>query len=187
MKQVRALNQEYFRAYGPGGYEQNYKHLGFSMAPMLSAFRKNDLWPDSLLDSGCATGLTVRDLRKAGIKAYGIEIADYAVAKWPEDLKRYLKQMDMRDISVFKPDAFDCVFSNANMYLTKEENLKWLADVHKVTKQSLYLVTPFSDYPDSIPKDKERKFLETKNWWMETVPRFGFERCRGTSMLFRKV
>lgn len=187
MDSVTALNKEYFESYGPGGYEKNYKYYGFSLPNLLFSLTRHHLYPISVLDVGCAFGYTVRDLRRAGIKAYGIEIADYAVEKFPEPMKPYLKQMDARDISKFKPNSFSCVFCNCLMYLTRNEILKWLSDVHVIAESSLFVVNPFKDYPETLPRDVERTFVETRQWWLDTVPKFGFEYCKGTNMLFRKI
>jgi len=181
-------DDNYFDEYGgKGGYEKNYKRYGFDLKAILTDYKRNDLLPKTLLEAGCAYGYGVSDFRKSGIKAYGIELNDYAANHTPEEVSRYCKVLDIRCISKFKPGSFQSIFSNALMYLSESEIETFLVDCHKVASQSLYLVNPFSDYPETVPEDPFRETLKPRSWWINTCGRLGWEYCKGTNSLFRKV
>jgi len=183
---VVGLNQEYYKNYGPGGYAKNYKWFGFDLPGILNTYRRNKVYPTSLLDAGCADGRTVVDFRRHGIDARGIAIANYMFSVMSQAARPYCQQLDIRDIHQLGSNYVDSIYANSLMYLKEPEIHSFLKDAHNVAKRSLYLITPFSDYPDSIPKDQERKTLKTRRWWLDTVPEYGWSYCPGTNMLFRK-
>ena len=49
----------------------------------------SDLHPETVLDAGCAMGYLVAALRDRGVKAYGIDISQYAVSMVREDIRPY--------------------------------------------------------------------------------------------------
>ena len=185
--EISALNKDYFDNYGNGGYDKNYKQFGFNLPDMLASFKRNNLNIKSILDAGCATGKTVEDMRNKGLQAYGIEIAECAVAKVPQSVKKYCKQMDIRDIGKFKKDSFDCVFCNSAMYLDSEEEIfKLFQDIYKISK-CLYIINPYADIPYTIPADKERKFIQTKKWWLDNLIKNKWYPIKGTDILCIKL
>jgi SAM-dependent methyltransferase len=185
---ITGLNKQYYEDYGSGiGYTNGYTSFGFNLNKILSDYKRYNLLPKSILDCGCANGYTVLDLRALGFEAYGIEISEYAFEIMPEAAKPYCKLMDMKEINRFKKDSFNSLFCNSLMYLKEDEILKFFDNAYKIAGQSLYVVTPFEDYPDSIPNDDERKFLAPKKWWIETAKIHGWEHCYGAkNLLFRK-
>ena len=49
----------------------------------------SDLYPETVLDAGCAMGYLVAALRDRGVKAYGVDISQYAVSMVREDIRPY--------------------------------------------------------------------------------------------------
>ena len=92
-----------------------------------------------------------------------------------------------KNLHKFKKDAFDSVYLNSMMYLTINEIDKLLIDLLKVAKTSIYIVTPYLDYPDSIPKDRERKTLKTKKWWYDTLVKNGWQPLKSSNILCKKI
>ena len=66
--------------------------------------------PRNALDIGCGTGTLVKDLRKLGVEAYGIEISPNALQFADKDIRPYLQLGDITQIP-YKDDSFDLVIS----------------------------------------------------------------------------
>lgn len=83
-------DEEYFD--GGKGYHtyDNASHFDFTADTIIRLFN-----PKSTLEIGCAKGYLVKALRDKGVKAYGIDISDYAISKAPEDVQDFLFQYDV--------------------------------------------------------------------------------------------
>jgi len=66
--------------------------------------------PSDCLDVGCGTGKLVYALRKLGVKAYGIDISNYALEKVKPELAPFIKRGDINKIP-FKANMFELVVS----------------------------------------------------------------------------
>lgn len=66
--------------------------------------------PTTLCDIGCAKGFLVYALRVRGIKAYGVDISEYALAKAPKKIRRFLFRVDLNHEKLpFPNGVFDTV------------------------------------------------------------------------------
>ena len=45
---------------------------------------------DKVLDFGCAKGYTVHALRLLGIKAFGVDVSEYAISQAPKEVSKFL-------------------------------------------------------------------------------------------------
>ncbi len=105
--------------------------------------------PKNCLDVGCGTGLLVKNLRKFGIEAYGIEISQYALDRADKQVKPYLKFGDITKIP-YEADTFDVVVTFDVLEHLERSKLRRAIDesvrvsrkyaIHKVfTNENYYL------------------------------------------------
>ncbi|OGK22035.1 hypothetical protein A3C23_03045 [Candidatus Roizmanbacteria bacterium RIFCSPHIGHO2_02_FULL_37_13b] len=105
--------------------------------------------PKDVLDVGCGTGKLVGTLRRLGIKAYGIDISNYALEKVKPELQPFIKNGDIIKIP-FKSESFELVVSFDVLEHLERSNLqraikesarvskKWI--LHKVyTKENKWI------------------------------------------------
>jgi len=178
MKQIileknRKIDKSYFDNYGEIGYSKSYKKFTYTPEYIIQDTVDNHIFFDTLLDAGCASGELVRDFRKLGVRAYGIEnnldILKKSVA--PE----FCVHMDILNMSSIKDKTFSLVYTNALMYLDPKQILGVLKEMHRISELGVYLCCPFLDSPNYF-EDKYRKFLATRKWWEDIFTRAGFEK-----------
>lgn len=69
--------------FGTGVYSQNYyedvERIEAKSVPVIAAWIKEQLSPNSLIDIGCGPGHMMASLQKVGIKVFGLDISDAAL------------------------------------------------------------------------------------------------------------
>lgn len=109
-------------------YDREYytgKKGAYRLAHMESLFGRASHWlsnfyraflikvflnPKNCLDIGCGTGGLVKQLRKLGIDAYGVELSNYALEAADQEVKPFLKQGDIINLP-YEEGQFDLVLS----------------------------------------------------------------------------
>jgi monoamine oxidase/SAM-dependent methyltransferase len=92
--------------------------------------------PYRLLDAGSANGLTLADLAKVGIKAWGIEKNEYIHSKTPAKWRKRNLLADVRQIP-FPDNHFDFVYETCLGYLDEDELGPAIRELHRVTRKGL--------------------------------------------------
>ena len=167
------IDNKYFDQYGDLGYSETYLRFTYSPEQIIRDMVNNDIDFETILDAGCASGELVRDFRRLGIKAYGIENNKDILKK--SVAKNYCVYMDILDMSDIKDNTFDVVYSNALMYFYPQQIPSILKEFKRILKKAFYLCCPFSDNPVHF-EDKYRKFLASKKWWEKQFIEAGFEK-----------
>jgi uridylate kinase len=147
-------NREYYKG----------KKGGFRFGKRLSAIRmiagglvhwyralaiKFFLNPKNCLDVGCGTGELIRNLRKLGVDAYGVEISKDAIEMVDPSVRQYVKEGDILNLP-YKKDEFDLVYTFDVLQHIEQSNLrKAIKELVKVsrklvlnkiyTKENIYL------------------------------------------------
>ena len=68
----------------------------------------SDIHPETVLDAGCAMGMLVERLRARGVKAWGIDISEYAISQVAPEIKDYCWVGSIIDPL---PDRYDLIVS----------------------------------------------------------------------------
>lgn len=117
------------------GYHAKGKNHGLNYIKGLLAFD----W-ERILEVGCANGLVVRKLNKAGKMAYGIDVSELAIRYANERIgARNCIEADVLDIP-FKNKFFDAVFSCDVLEHLEENDIDTaIKEITRVTKKWVML------------------------------------------------
>lgn len=64
-----------------------------------------------VLELGCAKGFMVKDMRDAGVDAYGMDVSSYAIGECESGMSQYLYTGNATDLSQFSNKEFDIIIS----------------------------------------------------------------------------
>jgi len=169
----KEIDLNYFDNYG--GHNYSYSYRGYTVEPsqVIASLATHNIIFDSLLDVGCASGELVRDFRRLGVKAFGIEknkdILKKSVA--PE----YCVGMDLLDTSSIKLGSFEVIYVNSLMYIFPHFIEKILKEFHRICSKAVYLCNPYlEDNVGDTFHDPSRVFLATETWWTKQFQEAGF-------------
>lgn len=158
----KRIDQNYFSNYGGDDYGINYINYTFHPMNILTQLTNKNIFFDTLLDAGCASGELVSDFRKYGIKAYGIENNKEILKK--SVCPQYCTYGDLLDLSFIKDNTFDVIYCNAMMYLLPTQCLDVLKEFNRICTKAVFLCNPFLGETDKT-SDHYRTFLATPKWW----------------------
>jgi len=174
-EQPKEIDLSYFDNYGGYNYSDSYR--GYTVEPSLviDSLVDNNIFLETLLDAGCASGELVRDFRRLGIKAYGIEKNKDILKKCV--IPKFCTDMDLRDMSEINDSSFDVIYCNALMYVYPQEVANILKEFHRICTEAVYLCNPFleENYKGNF-QDKSRVFLATRTWWAKQFLEADFEK-----------
>ena len=184
------FDHEYFEG-KKGEYRLAYTEsiIGNFLQSIVTIYRA--LWikllinPKNCLDVGCGTGRLVDWLRRLGIKAYGIDISNYALESAKKEIKPYLKFGDITNIP-YKDSTFDLVITfdvlehleRSKLQTSIKESIRvsnrWI--LHKVYTRENHWITYSHD------KDFSHLSVMSDHYWLNlfkyleniTVMRKGF-------------
>ncbi len=128
---------------------------------------------ETVLDFGCAKGYMVKAFRLLGVKAYGYDVSEYAVANADPVVKPFLYN--------FLPDAgeFGLVIAKDVLeHIPKEELQSTLKTLRELTTQVLFVVVPLGDNGvfriREYELDRTHVVKEDEEWWINQFNQAGF-------------
>ena len=173
------LDNDYFDDYVAGAsYEDAYRET-FDARHIVDQIRV--AWgqspPYKLLDAGSASGLTLRDFAKLGVDAWGIESNPFIHAQTPKAWKAKNILGDVRELP-FDDDSFDFVYESTLAYLSEDDLIRALGELHRVARVGVILGSVVSD----MAKDVIEKYdllhgvrsLKSLAQWSDLLARQGF-------------
>ena len=103
MDYQQIYTEDYYkiRAYEPENLRQHFALLAQNI--------KQHLDPHMTLDVGCARGYFVQAMRELGIKAYGMDISEYALAHCAPDMRQYLCRANAETDLPYFANLFDMI------------------------------------------------------------------------------
>lgn len=184
-KEPKKIDLNYFDSYGGYGYSKSYKNFTLDPAHIIKSLADNYIYFETLLDAGCASGELVRDFRRLGIKAYGIE-NNRDILRQSVSLEHCIN-MDLRDMSSVEDRSFDVIYCNSAMYLFPQEVLPVLKEFHRISKKCVYLCNPYLEKgsQSEVFEDPSRTFLATETWWTKQFQEASFEKIANN--IYRKL
>lgn len=167
------IDDNYFGNYGGSDYSKNYLKFTYSAEYILNKLKEAKIYPESILDAGCASGELVADFLKFGINAIGVdnnkEILKGSVCP------QHTFYGDIRKLDNFKENKFDVIYLNSLMYLYPQEILPTLKKLYNTCNKAIFLCTPFLGQTD-MRSDIYRKFLAKPSWWEKQFQEAGFKK-----------
>jgi monoamine oxidase/SAM-dependent methyltransferase len=142
------------------GYFDNYRNLGpyadayktFFDAAMVdelvrAAFKLKKKY--RMLVTGAASGLVVRDLRKLGVDAWGLENNIFIHSQTPEEMQQFNVLGSVTDIP-FEDEEFDVVYDTALCHVA-ENRVEWaVEEMRRVCSKGIFFNSVTSDLPSQI-------------------------------------
>lgn len=163
---ARRFEKEFFdgeRRHGYGGFNYNKKFWGPVIPKFIEYWGLNK--DSSVLDVGCAKGFMLYDLREAinEITIAGIDVSKYAINNSKEEVKKYLKVADAKNLP-FKDNSFDVVISiNTIHNLEIEECALALKEISRVSKKHSFITV------DAYRNDEEKRKMFEWNLTAKTI------------------
>ena len=162
------INRDYFENYrGLGPYSQAWRQFtdpDYLMQLIRIVWGKSKGY--KLLIAGSASGELVGALRERGVDAYGIENNRYIHGKTPKGLKRFNRLGSIVDMP-FKDNEFDFVFETSLCHVSKNQALRAVRELNRVTRAGLVFGSITSDMaPALIDRyDLLRGVKKLGTWW----------------------
>jgi len=99
--------------------------------------------PRRALDVGCGLGQLVLALRRLGVEATGCDYSEAFLEMAPEDVRPYLHQGDVTDLSRYRAGEFDLVLCMEVLeHLPVDLIHRCLAEIRRVSSGPLVITTP---------------------------------------------
>src|SRR5215469_7822755 len=124
-------------------YERNEHWLTFFGLIADEIIRS--LKPRTVFDAGCAKGFLVESFWDRGVKAYGIDISEFAVSQVRRDMQRYCRQGSILEPLKGRYDLVTCI--EVLEHLTPEETEIAIANLTAITDAIVFSSTP-SDFTE---------------------------------------
>ena len=158
-KEVRLIAREFgkdffdgSRSHGYGGFIYNPRFW----EPVVPTFQKH--WSlnksSSVLDIGCAKGFMIYDMQRLipGIKAYGIDISQYAIDNAKEEIRNCCKVANAT-LLPFDDDSIDVSISITTLHNLDEKDLvKALLEIERVSRIGSFIT--LDAYRDMAEKER---------------------------------
>ena len=160
-------NEKYYENYCIP-YEDNEYWMRFFNCIAKNIVR--DFQPRTVLDAGCAMGYLVAALRDLGVKAYGMDISEYAISRVREDIKPFCI------VSSLAEPLPDCIPKRYDLVVTIEvlEHLNEDDGRAAVVKLCSYADRIlFSSTPNDF-KEISHINVQQKEYWTKLFAQEGF-------------
>lgn len=139
-----------------------HEHMLTEVENFTSKLNPSVLATKKVLEIGCAKGFLVQKLRDLGIDTYGIDVSQYAIDVSPSEVKPYISVGDVRDLSAYKSNEFDYLFSvRVLICLDPNELDSVIAEMNKISKNQIHIV----DEPTY--GDTNYYILQPLSWWAQ--------------------
>ncbi len=151
--------------YRPGADGVGYRDFPINDLKMKYLLARN---PKSVLEVGCAFGFMVARLRRAGVKAFGMDVSEYALAQAPQEAKGFLKCASADQLP-YADGEFDIVYSASVLeHLPAEMLAAAIKEIVRVGKRGVISVTPGDSA--HFTEDPTHQTRQPLAWWREQFP-----------------
>jgi glycosyltransferase involved in cell wall biosynthesis/SAM-dependent methyltransferase len=162
-------NQEYFEVHFNPPYKRSearwldfFSHIADELVRSLK--------PRTVLDVGCAIGFLVEAFWRRGVRAYGIDLSEYAITQVPEDLKGFcavksvLEPLPENFLGAY--DLITCI--EVLEHLSEDEGKVAVKNMANRTRSIL-----FSSTPDDLSEPTHVN-VRPVIYWLESFAEVGF-------------
>lgn len=169
----KKIDKDYFSNYGGNDYSKNYLRFTSNPKDIIVDLIYQGISFETLLDVGCASGELVRDFRRLGIDAYGIENNKQILKKSVSP--KHCFYGDMFDLSNIGDGEYDIIYTNSLMYAFPNKVVGILSEFHRIANKAVYMCCPFLEETPDLVNDPYRVFLAKKSWWKKQFKEANFK------------
>lgn len=155
----------------------NFRWMPELTVPMCETIIKtlNITDRDNVLDFGCAKGYIVKALRQLGIKAWGVDVSEYAITNSDPDVRPYLY---LEEYKLQGGREYDWIISKDVFEHIPYEVIDSVLVKLYATCEKLFCVIPLGDSKKyNIPEyenDTTHIIRESSDWWCDKFVDAGF-------------
>ena len=130
-----------------------------------------------VLEIGCAKGFIVKDLREAGVDAYGLDVSSYAIGQCEAGVGPYLSVGDARTaLAGYLRNEFDVLLSFRFMECIPESDIPALVtQMNRISKLQVHVIDEFTGAKSGAGQYYINHPIQ---WWLDT-----FNWSKGTKLV----
>jgi 2-polyprenyl-3-methyl-5-hydroxy-6-metoxy-1,4-benzoquinol methylase len=165
-KMAALYDEEYYQSHlGPLPYNrESGVFVDFFIGIAESLIRT--LQPATVLDTGCAMGFLVEAFWDRGVKAWGIDISQYAVSKVRRDMQPYCRVGSLVDPISGTYDLVTCI--EVLEHMPEAAAIQAIANLASTTDTILFSSSP-TDFTEPTHVNVHQSI-----WWLEQFQNVGF-------------
>lgn len=168
MNSGKLYDEEYYKNNcGPDPYDSQYTINFFNTVAenIIRNFR-----PETILDVGCAMGHLVSALRERGVKAYGIDISEYAISRVQPEIKPYCRVFSILDgLPSNFPQKYDLLVTiEVAEHLYEEEGEIFIDNICKYSDKIIFSSTSSDIF------EKTHYNVQQPEYWAKRFAKSGF-------------
>ena len=135
---------------------------------------------EKVLDFGCAKGYTVYALRLLGIKAFGVDVSEYAISQAPKEVSKFLGVIKpFEEIGkCTKGTGYDWVLCKDILEHIEYKNIERQLEILNRGCTRIFIIVPLGENGKyvipSYELDKSHFIREDINWWTKKVEDSGY-------------
>ena len=161
---MMSYDKDYYQKTG-NEYRRYFRHQLVAWARAL--YIKFLFNPKTVLDLGCGMGNLVEMLRRLDIKAYGVDISEYALSQTPEKLKQFCHQGDVLKMS-YQNKEFDVVTTvNILEHIKPADVDKFIVKCARIAKRGIYQEVTVLEDKVAIDADPTHCSKYARDWWLK--------------------
>lgn len=168
----KLYNEDYYRSYGVENGTESYEEAD-DLKKSMDNIAENiirTLHPTTVLDVGCAMGYLVASLRDRGVKAYGIDVSEYAISKVREDIRPYCSACSaLESLPGDFPQEYDLVTTiEVIEHLYEEDGKQFIKNICTYADNIILTSTP-----DDVT-EKTHFNVQQPEYWAKIFAENGF-------------
>lgn len=122
-----------------------------------------------VLEIGCAKGFLVKDLRDAGVDAYGRDISQYAIDNCEQGMSQYLSVGSATNLSQYVNREFDIIFSFRLLECLSDSDIQLVLDQCKLKGKRQIHIVSLNPNPNFYQQRTLQQWLDDFNWPKGTI------------------
>lgn len=157
----------------------NYRWIPELTIPMASKIIKflNISEDENVLDFGCSKGYMVKAFRLLDVKAYGVDISNYAIDRVDPEVKNYCKLISNNNYVPIKKNFSWVISKDVLEHLSVQQINKFL-ESYSILCKKMFHVIPLGDNNKFRIKeyhlDKSHKQMKNEKWWINIFKKKGW-------------
>ena len=158
----------------------NYRWMPELTIPMASKIIKflNISEDENVLDFGCSKGYMVKAFRLLDVKAYGVDISNYAIDHADAEVKNYCKLISNNNYVPIKKNFSWVISKDVLEHLSVQQINKFL-ESYGILCKKMFHVIPLGDNNKFRIKeyhlDKSHKQMKNEKWWVNIFKKKGWK------------